>query len=160
MNTFFTSDTHFMHKNIIHLGAGRPFDSIEDHDQAIIERWNATVSSGDTVYHLGDAAMGVKDKSLALFSQLNGRVLFVPGNHDNIFSQLTKSRQERFASLYKATFDEILPEVSEVEIEGQRFAISHFPYKEDWERFDDHDRFAAVRPSEELGLPLIHGHTH
>ena len=32
---FFTSDTHFGHKNILNF-CHRPFDSIEEHDQALI----------------------------------------------------------------------------------------------------------------------------
>jgi calcineurin-like phosphoesterase family protein len=53
MAIFFTGCTHFGHANIIKL-AQRPFASIEEMNEVLVERWNSTVGSDDTVYHLGD----------------------------------------------------------------------------------------------------------
>ncbi|MEJ7707010.1 MAG: hypothetical protein WKF82_06805 [Nocardioidaceae bacterium] len=63
MAVYFTSDTHFSHANIIRL-CNRPFADVDEMDEAIIERWNATVTSADTVYHLGDVALGQLSQSL------------------------------------------------------------------------------------------------
>ena len=54
---FFTSDTHFDHKNIIRY-CNRPFSSIEEMNNFLIKRWNATVGPDDTVFHLGDVTFG------------------------------------------------------------------------------------------------------
>jgi calcineurin-like phosphoesterase family protein len=54
---FFTSDTHFNHANIISY-CSRPFSSADEMNREIIARWNAVVGPEDTVYHLGDFAMG------------------------------------------------------------------------------------------------------
>lgn len=48
MTVFYTSDTHFGHKNIIGF-CDRPFDDIEEMNRALIERWNAKVSDADDV---------------------------------------------------------------------------------------------------------------
>lgn len=58
----------------------RPFTSIEEMDETIIERWNAVVKPSDHVYHLGDVAM--KQTTLALVARLNGHKRLVRGNHD------------------------------------------------------------------------------
>jgi calcineurin-like phosphoesterase family protein len=86
VNRFVISDTHFGHTNSwekFKLPDGsplRPFTSTEEMDEAMIERWNAKVKPGDTVYHLGDVV--INKKSLHLVSRLNGRKILIRGNHD------------------------------------------------------------------------------
>ena len=53
--TFFTSDLHLGH---VHVAELRGFESVAEHDQALINYWNAVVSSGDDVWVLGDFALG------------------------------------------------------------------------------------------------------
>jgi calcineurin-like phosphoesterase family protein len=54
-NTFLIGDLHFGHKNIIKFKDKnkkliRPFESIEDHDFALINNWNNVVNpNGDKV---------------------------------------------------------------------------------------------------------------
>ena len=50
---FFTSDHHFYHTNIIKY-CQRPFQSVEEMNEVMVERWNAVVGKNDTVYYLGD----------------------------------------------------------------------------------------------------------
>ncbi len=82
-NIWFTSDTHYGHKNIIKY-CGRPFDSVEEMDNAMITNWNKVVRKGDHVYHLGDVMMGqnMAERLKTLRAQLNGRITLVLGNHD------------------------------------------------------------------------------
>ena len=76
--TFFTSDTHFGHANVIKHST-RPFASIEDMDEALIVNWNAWVAPKDTVYHLGDFAW--RD-ALKYRDRLNGNIALIVGNHE------------------------------------------------------------------------------
>ena len=83
MNIFFTSDTHFGHRNIITFDE-TAFDSIEEYDKTLIERWNAVVGEEDIVYHLGDFAMGGdKERLRSYVERLHGRKRLILGNHDH-----------------------------------------------------------------------------
>jgi calcineurin-like phosphoesterase family protein len=95
MADLFTSDTHFGHVNIITY-CSRPFRDVEEMNRSMIERWNARVRSEDTVFHLGDFAMGKKDLIPTYLKALNGYKILILGNHD----RSAKSMRE-------AGFDEV-----------------------------------------------------
>lgn len=79
--TWFISDTHFGHKNILEYEKdARPFANIEEMNEAIIDRWNSTISHKDLVYHLGDFCFG--KYNLILAERLKGRKKLIMGNHD------------------------------------------------------------------------------
>jgi len=80
MRYFFTSDTHFGHKNILKY-TNRPFKSVEEMDEELIRRWNATVTPDDTVIHLGDFSL--KGNVNKYLKQLNGNIIWIGGNHDS-----------------------------------------------------------------------------
>ena len=83
MATFFTSDTHFGHANIIGY-CQRPFETVEQMDQAMIASWNAVVGPQDHVYHLGDFAFGHPNAVEHYRHALHGRITLVKGNHDRL----------------------------------------------------------------------------
>jgi len=70
---FFTSDTHFNHVNIIKY-CSRPFSSVEEMNREMIARWNSVVGPEDTVFHLGDFAMGYSTEWPSFLSQLNFKI--------------------------------------------------------------------------------------
>lgn len=78
---FLASDLHFSHHRILEFEPiARPFDTIEKHDQALISRWNSTVSPSDIVWVLGDLAFNT---GLDHLDKLNGVFeLLILGNHD------------------------------------------------------------------------------
>lgn len=86
MTTFFCADLHLGHATLLTSAVARPrpFASIEEHDEAIISRWNATVrSASDDVYVLGDFALGLDAAALErAFRRLRGRKHLIIGNHD------------------------------------------------------------------------------
>lgn len=88
MDTFFTSDTHFGHTNVIEY-CNRPFASAEEMDEAMIQAWNDTVSPKDTVFHLGDFAFSKVTKSAEIFARLNGSKHLIVGNHDKDAKKLS-----------------------------------------------------------------------
>lgn len=91
---WFTADTHFNHTNIIEYSA-RPFSSLEEMTEKLIENWNMRVKPGDTVYHLGDFALsyGEKHRELIndLLADLNGQKWLITGNHDR--KEVTSNRR-------------------------------------------------------------------
>ena len=76
---WFTSDTHFYHVQDF-LYKPRGFESFDEMNEAIIERWNSVVKPNDTVYHLGDVLMSHYDVSI--LQRLNGTIHLIRGNHD------------------------------------------------------------------------------
>ncbi len=156
-NRFFTSDTHFGHARIIEL-CNRPFASVEEMNEVMIERWNEVVKPDDVVIHLGDVALGKIAESLPLIGRLNGHKVLVPGNHDRIFSGEKEKQRERFLPEYEKVFQKVHAEKVWVKFKGvNEWAIaSHFPYEGD---SHGNDRHADKRPLDN-GLPLIHGHVH
>jgi len=85
MASFVTGDTHFGHtKSLTFLGPDgsriRPFESLDEMHQAIIDNWNKVVHPKDTVYHMGDVA--IARSGLKILDQLNGRKILIRGNHD------------------------------------------------------------------------------
>lgn len=129
MTTWFTSDTHFGHTNIIGY-CGRPFTKadgqpdVERMNEVLIERWNARVAPDDVVWHLGDFSFGGVDRVRSVKAWLNGHVHLVLGNHDRLTN--TQYRSMGFE-----------PHRSEkLWVDGMRIRMRHSPSGLDLERFD------------------------
>jgi calcineurin-like phosphoesterase family protein len=86
MRTFFTSDTHFGHENIIKY-CKRPFANAKEMDKVLVQNWNKVVGPDDLVYHLGDFAVGGGPAGPYL-DQLNGKIILIHGNHDERIDHL------------------------------------------------------------------------
>lgn len=85
---WFTSDTHFGHANFLNFVDDdgikiRPFDSVTQMDEYMIEKWNSVVKPGDKVYHLGDVCWNTEDFK-TINTKLNGSKQLIVGNHDDI----------------------------------------------------------------------------
>lgn len=78
---FLISDTHFNHFNIIKY-CNRPFETIEQMNNTIIENWNKTIKPDDKVFFLGDFGFGTIEHLKELCSKLNGNKEIILGNHD------------------------------------------------------------------------------
>jgi len=80
--TWFTADPHFGHRNILAM-EGRPFASIEEHDEALILAWNSRVRPSHEIFVIGDFAMNSSaERCQEIFARLNGRKHLIIGNHD------------------------------------------------------------------------------
>lgn len=125
-NVFFTSDTHFGHKNIIRgtsnwedKSSCRPFDSIKKHDETLIQNWNKVVGYNSIVYHLGDLTFNYREIENTL-KRLNGYIVLLPGNHDD----LRKLRDLK----NKCRFD-ICEQLKEIKIDNQKLVLCHYAMK-------------------------------
>lgn len=79
---WFTSDTHWGHKNILKFQLNRKFSTIEEMDYYLIQDWNSKVKPGDIVFHLGDVSWYSVDKTAKILESLNGNKILIKGNHD------------------------------------------------------------------------------
>ncbi|NOZ80721.1 MAG: hypothetical protein GXP63_03530, partial [DPANN group archaeon] len=113
--TFITSDLHLDHTNIIKY-CKRPFLNTEDMNKTLVDNWNNTINNRDTVYFLGDLAHGGGSKTTDYWlKKLNGKIIFIKGNHD-------KSNKIQFNETYLLGYG------------GYKFFLSHEPEQvpKDW----------------------------
>jgi calcineurin-like phosphoesterase family protein len=82
MTIWFTSDTHYYHKNIIKY-SNRPYKHVDEMNEALIENYNKRVQKDDTCYHLGDFGFADKPKLDNVIRRLNGQKHLILGNHDH-----------------------------------------------------------------------------
>lgn len=78
---YLISDTHFCQKSIIPY-CKRPFGSIDEMNEKIIENWNSIITNKDTVYFLGDFSFGTPNETRDICNRLNGYKIIIRGNHD------------------------------------------------------------------------------
>ncbi len=136
MTIHVVSDTHFNHANIIRF-CDRPFASLAEMNEEMIDAWNNAVMPKDQVWVGGDFAYNAKDEGSIsvgkLFMALNGKKHLVRGNHD-----------EQNRSVLELPWTTIT-DLASVKIEGMRFVMCHYPL-ETWKA-----------PSKFIHL---HGHCH
>ena len=114
----FTADTHFYHANIIKY-CKRPYDTVDEMNEALIDNWNSVVGVKDTVYHLGDFSWGNAEVIKTILDKLNGkRKYFIPGNHDNV-NHLKRIMNPKY----------ILPGYHVVGFEKKKFCCCHYAMK-------------------------------
>jgi calcineurin-like phosphoesterase family protein len=155
MTVWFTADLHLGHANIIGY-SHRPFADVDAMNEALVARWNQTVGPDDTVWVLGDLALGRIEDSLAYVSRLAGRKRLLAGNHDRCWAGHGR-RVEGWAEGYlQAGFEEIHQGELLFPLAGTAVLASHFPYRGD---SHDEDRYVDHRPADR-GLWLLHGHVH
>lgn len=168
MARFFTSDEHYLHKNVNRL-CGRPFsheDMTEGHEE-LIRRHNSVVGPDDYVWHLGDFCWNYQ-RTEEFLSRLNGTHSLVMGNHDDGHSchiknsgDPKKSRVQRARDKYLAVgFFSIYHETLLPLGEGKILAkLCHFPY---WDKneVEYEQRYLEWRPSYGPQKVLLRGHSH
>ncbi len=114
---FFTSDTHFGHESIIRL-CKRPFQSVMEMNETLIDNWNAAVSKSDIVYHLGDFSMGSDVPASSFARRLNGIVHLIEGNHDK---KTIRDNADCFSSIHQ---------LKSISIAKQKIFLCHYPMRE------------------------------
>lgn len=86
-SVFLYSDPHFSHEGVCRFLRAdgvtklRPWDSAEEMDEFMIQRFNDTVGPRDKVYFLGDVVINRKALA-AIMPRLNGDKVLIRGNHD------------------------------------------------------------------------------
>ena len=143
MTIHFTSDLHFGHKAMAaHRGFGT---DVEGMDNALRHGWNHRVSPDDTTYVLGDLSFHKLEQTSRLLRGLNGKIIVVPGNHDN---------PKMLEALEKRGLIETARQLLEVKFvrqvagksEAHHFVLCHYPILQ-WNR----RHYGAIH---------LHGHSH
>ena len=99
---WFTSDTHFLHTNIIRF-SNRPFKDVNHMTEELIRAWNEVVGEDDDVYHLGDVSLGRADKTVTILNRLNGNIHLITGNHEKsvLDKEYTRNRFKWIKDYYE-----------------------------------------------------------
>ena len=113
---YITADQHFGHLRIIDY-CKRPFSSVEEMDETMIERWNAVVRKTDDVYHLGDICFRQSREQVdRLLSRLKGNIHLIQGNHDSGSLKNVK----RFVSFQQ---------IKRIKVGDQPVVLCHYPMR-------------------------------
>jgi calcineurin-like phosphoesterase family protein len=143
-NLWFISDTHFNHAKLVkscpeRFDQHRIYETTEEMNADIIEKWNKFIGKDDTVIFVGDYGLNIPASQIVehftnTMNQLNGNKIFICGNHDKLLRKKTEGiiqwhNQIRFT--YK----------------GKNYCVQHYDYAEKPTEVDDVD-------------VLVHGHTH
>lgn len=152
MNTWFTSDQHFGHKNIITYSK-RPFADVDEMTEELVRRHNERVRPDDVVYQLGDFSMS--DRYVRpLLERLNGRHILIPGNHDDCHS-CHRGFEGATIRYLKLGFAQVLQRTT-LDFEGEVVKVEHLPYLGSGEF---KEKYLEHRPIDD-GRWLLHGHVH
>lgn len=133
MTVYFTSDTHFGDPRILRLDR-RPFADLAAHDAALITHWNARVAPEDTVWHLGDVALGPsRERVHAILAGLNGTKHLIVGNNDG-------------PDTLDAPDWASIAHYAEITVEGRALVLCHYAFRT-WNGIG-------------RGVLNLHGHSH
>lgn len=114
MSTFWVSDLHLFHANIIKY-CSRPWANVQEMNEALISNWNSVVKDGDDVYILGDFALTRDKKDVEnIVRRLNGHKHLIYGNHDK--------QSVRHAAGFAEKVD-----YKTLTIDKQYIVMSHYP---------------------------------
>lgn len=137
-----TSDCHFNHENILsYEPESRPFASVQEMNEKIIENWNKIVEPQDTIYVLGDMFMGQITEIPPILDRLNGKIILIRGNHD------TANR----INLYKERGIEV-KDIDYISYKGRFFILCHFPIA--------NEEFVNMVRNDNSEVVVLYGHVH
>lgn len=114
---FYISDCHFYHKNLNTHMDNRGFESVEEMNQFMIERWNKKVRKNDEIVILGDLSIAGARETEELIKKLNGRKTLIIGNHDKYLKD---------KSFNRSLFVKITPYL-ELNDDKRKVVLNHYP---------------------------------
>lgn len=155
-NIWFTSDTHYAHKNIcrgvsgwgktdeegnfhVSVEATRDFPNLLEMNNALVERINESVKEDDFLIHLGDWSFGGQDKIFEFREKINCKnIILIFGNHDTHIRKNLRGEKDLFTHV---------ADYEELSVEGiGRFVLCHYPIIS-WNEMRQ-------------GVIMLHGHQH
>ena len=147
---FFTSDTHYMHKNICRGTTRwsnaddfcRDFDTLDQMNDRIVNGINLVVGQDDILFHLGDWSFGGFERIEEFRNRINCKnIHIVLGNHDHHIERDREGIRRLFTSVNQYL---------ELEVKGkdweQNYVLMHYPIIS-WNKMND-------------GVIHLHGHVH
>jgi len=149
MNTWFCSDPHYGHKNIVQgeskwdsLQACRNFDNLQEMNVTLVKNINDNVKEGDILYCLGDWSFGGLENVYEFRKQLNVKTIhLILGNHDHHI----ENNRQLFGVCTQDIFTSVQHYLSK-KINGQNMVLSHYSMRT-WDKAHH-------------GTWMLYGHSH
>ena len=141
---YYIADCHFYHKNLLTEMDNRRFESVEQMNEVMIEKWNKKVHAHDEVVILGDFSLGSGEETNQILRRLKGKLFLIRGNHDERYLKDKAFDVSRF---------QWVKDYAEIHDNKRKIVLSHYPifcYNGQFRRSAD-------------GVPLtymLHGHIH
>lgn len=151
-NVSFWSDTHFGHRCESWenpLWKIRGFETLQQHDAGLIQRWNEVSTINTTFFHLGDFIFGFDtiERFKTILNQLNFKTLYImPGNHCSGWKQNFDVLSGNILHLQDEKKVVFVPNYLEAIINNQPIVMSHYPL--------------ASHNGQAKGSWMLHGHCH
>lgn len=153
MDIWFVADTHYAHKNIVRgvtdwatdpdkgassVNSCRDFDTLEEHNDKLVENINKCVKEGDILYHAGDWSFGGLSKAFEFRKRINCKNIHLRyGNHDHHIINNRDNIQSKFSST---------GHYMSKKIKGQEIVMSHYSMRT-WDKGH-------------RGTWMLYGHSH
>ena len=151
---YYTADLHLCHEKV---AKHRGFYSVPEHDYTVIKELSEVAHSGNQIYILGDISGGGRETTalgmLALaFMHKDADLHLIAGNHDSIHPMHRHSNRahEKFRRVFAS-----IDSMGTFRHDRHKVMLSHFPYTGD----RGTDRYPEYRLND-VGKPIVHGHTH
>lgn len=154
MNVWFSSDWHYGHANIVRgvsewedKSACRNFDTLEEHNETLVNNINKVVAKDDIIYMIGDFAFGGKQNIYELRSRINcNNIHLILGNHDHHIRKNAKLLDGKGNEIDCHSLFSSVNEVLYKKISGERFVLCHYSMRT-W----DNGHHGAI---------MLYGHSH
>jgi calcineurin-like phosphoesterase family protein len=157
---FFTSDTHYMHKNICRGVTNwidaeditRDFKTLDQMNDRIVNGINTLVGQDDILFHLGDWSFGGFEMIEQFRNRINCQnIHLILGNHDHHIERDREDIRRSFTSVHQYLELEVIRTGSKrTDIYDrdykQKFVLMHYPLMS-WNKMND-------------GVIHLHGHVH
>lgn len=152
---WFTSDTHFDHKNICRATTSwkdseditRDFTSLDQMNDELIYWINSRVGQNDILFHLGDWSFNGFENIRKFRERIVCKnVHLILGNHDHHIERNRENIQSIFSSVNEYLTLDIKWAIKKNEFENARFVLFHYPIAS-WNGMND-------------GVIQLHGHVH
>lgn len=166
MTIYFSSDQHINHIRVLEIMPFRPWKTVEEMNQAIVDNHNSIVKPNDTTIWLGDVLMG-RNKEEAFkkyITKMNGNKIWLLGNHDRGFDDFQKALPSlKLDPTIKHIYVRNINFSDTQFTDTTKIVLSHFPFLSEMHE-EPHDRhhqdyrpYCAIDDGESI---LFHGHNH
>jgi calcineurin-like phosphoesterase family protein len=126
---WFTGDTHFGSKRTLELSK-RPFNSVEEMDEYMIDRWNRLVEDDDFVFHIGDFG------DYSVCKRLKGSIILLLGNYEREDIRTGRETLESLRENYcfEKVYEQDILNLEDAE-NNLSLSLVHEPSKRNLDRF-------------------------